>query len=195
MLLRNLIFSALVCTAPAVAVSPVPASPVGYNGAIVSTAEDAVVLRQKDGTLKTVAMTPGWTVGVARQTSPEAIKPGDFIASANANIDAGSGKANEIRIFEPGYRPEIGTHGMPQPNVSMTHGTVESAAATADGSRELKIVYPDGSRRILVPADVKVTAYDLRDRAAAAPGVMVGAVTRKGPDGVERAGRLLITTP
>jgi hypothetical protein len=159
---------------------------------LVSASEDNVVLKLKDGQVVTVAMTKGWPVGTARSVKVDAVKRDDFVATTNADIDAGSGRANELRIFEPGYRPEIGTHPMPQPKTSMTHGTVSTTTPTPDGGRELLITYPNGSRRVLVGPDVKVTAYDLQPRSLAKPGAMVNAITRKDSDGVPRAGRLLM---
>ena len=50
--------------------------------------------------------------------------------------------------------------------------------------QQLVVTYPGGTRNILVPPGVKVTAYDLKDRATLKPGDWVGAVTRRGPDDV-----------
>ena len=93
------------------------------------------MLTLKDGTAKTVAMTPGWTVSKPRATTADKVKPGDFVASMQTDIDATSGRAEEVRIFEPGYRPENGTHGVPRPNSSMTHATVSLRAAQARPAR------------------------------------------------------------
>jgi hypothetical protein len=87
--------------------------------------------------------------------------------------------------------PEIGTHGMGPPNLSITHGTVKSSTQTAAG-QELEVVYPGGSRRLLVVPGVKVTAFDVHDRAFAKPGAVVSGVTRKDDKGVEVAGRLVV---
>jgi len=80
---------------------------------------------------------------------------------------------------------------MPMPNTSITHGVVK-ASTKGPAGQELDIVYPGGSRHLTVPSDVKVTAYDLHDRGALKPGVMVGGVTRKDPDGVARAGQVVL---
>jgi hypothetical protein len=138
-------------------------------------------------------MTPGWTVSVARTTTAESIRQGDFVATTNAPIDAGSGKSTELRILEPGYRPEVGTHLLSATSTNMiTHGTVKSVAKIADGV-ELEVTYPDGSRRIIVPTGITVTAFDGLERGALKPGVAVSSVTRKGPDGMARAGRLVLS--
>lgn len=192
-MVKSLFVSAalLALSIPALAQNGAPPNPTGFGGAVISTAADSVMLKTKDGKDVKIVMTPGWTVSTARNSTPDAIKPGDFIASINTNIDANSGKSTEVRIFEPGYRPEIGTHPMPMPNTSITHGTVKTSAKTAAG-QELEVVYPNGSRHLLVSPEIKVTAYDLHDRNLAKPGAMVSGVTRKDANGVDVAGRLVV---
>ena len=190
-MLRSLFLAAL--TLPAATFAQIPAPPSPISGTIVSVLGDSVTLKGKDGNTVVVQMTPGWTVSAARATEAAQIKPGDFVATANAPVDAESGKSTELRILEPGYRPEEGTHGLsPTSPAMMTHGTVKSAKATSDGV-ELEVTYPSGSRRIVVPPSVPVTAFDLKDRSMLKPGVAVESVTRKGADGVPRAGRLVLS--
>jgi hypothetical protein len=168
-----------------------PHAPIGYTGAVVSVADDSVSLKDKDGKLIVVAMNPGWTVVSPHTLDMSAVKPGSFIASANENVNSDSGKSTELRIMEPGYKPEFGTHPMGKPNTSMTHGTVTKVDRSAAGV-EVDVVYPGGGRHLTVPADVKVTGYDVHGRDAAKAGVNVTAVTRKGADGVSRAARLIL---
>jgi hypothetical protein len=167
------------------------APPVGFSGTLVSFADDSVTLNDKDGKQVVVAMTRGWTVSRPRGVESSSIKQGDFIASANKPVDERTGRSTELRIMEPGYRPEYGTHMMQGAETAMTHGTVNSAGKTAAGI-ELDVAYPGGSRHLIVPGDVKVTDYVLLDRSVLKPGTQVGAVARKGEDGVLRAGRLTL---
>ncbi len=190
-MIRHAVFGAALLAASA-ALAQVPENPVGYTGALVSASDTEVVLTLKDGTAKTVVMTPGWTVSKPRATTADAVKAGDFVASMQTNIDATSGRAEEVRIFEPGYRPENGTHGIPRPNSSMTHATVARNSASEGGARTLLVTAPDGQRRIIVPAGVKVTAFDPLPRSALKPGTTVSAITRRGADNVFRAGRLTL---
>jgi outer membrane lipoprotein SlyB len=185
-LLRITVFLAL----PALGLAQAAGPPRGFSGTVVSVAGDTVTLKDKDGKALVVQMTPGWTVSVVRKVDAAAIKAGNFVATQNVPVDANTGKSTEVRILEPGYRPEEGTHAVSPTNANMmTHGTVKSARKTADGV-ELEVSYPDGSRRLLVAPEVPVTISDPQDRSVLKPGVAVGGVTRKGPDGVERASRL-----
>ena len=180
---------------PALGLAQVPGPPHGFSGAVVSVAGDAVTLKDKDGKTFVVQMTPGWTVSVVRKVDAAAIKVGSFVATQNVPVDANTGKSTEVRILEPGYRPEEGTHAVSATNANMmTHGTVKSARKTADGV-ELDVSYSDGSRHLLVAAGVPVTISDPLDRSVLKPGLAVGGVTRAGPDGVERASRLQPSNP
>jgi len=189
-----LLSASLILLSAASLAQQVPEAPVGYTGALVEYSDNSVTLKDKEGKVTHVAMLPGWTVSTAKQLSSAAIEPGSFVATANTNVDAHSGRSTELRIFEPGYKPEEGTHAMPRPNTSMTHGTVKSASKGASGV-ELEVIYPNGSRRIIVPPEVKVTGYDVHERSSLRPGATVTAVTRKGSDGVPRAGRLVMANP
>lgn len=175
----------------AAAARKVPEPPRGFAGTVVSTADEKVVLRQKDGTEVEIAMTRGWTVSTPRRASVNEVRLGEFVGSASLDAGPGRGRANELRVFEPGYRPEYGTHSVATPQTSMTHGFVFAIRPVSEGS-EFEVAYPDGKRTILVPSSAPVTVFDLLPRSAAAPGVEVSLVTRPGPDGVRRASRLTI---
>lgn len=181
------------CTGPADRSAEMarPAPPAGVSGAIEAVDGDVVRIRTKDANVAPVAMTSGWTVSAARSGTVNQVQIGQFVASANINVSAGRGRATELRIFEPGYLPEFGTHQIGAPNTAMTHGFVFGIRQVSTAT-ELDVYYPGGCRVIEVPADVKVTAYDLLGRSAAAPGREVSAVTRPGSDGVQRAGRLVL---
>ena len=170
----------------------VQAPPTGFNGEIVKYADESVTLRDKDGKEVTVAMTRGWTVSRPVKKPSTAIKKGDFVATANKVVDDRTGESTELRIMEPGYRPEYGTHLMAQGGNAMTHGTVDKASRTGKGV-ELDVSYPGGSRHLIVPGDMQITDYELLDRKVLKPGTRVGAVARKGDDGVLRAGRLTLS--
>jgi hypothetical protein len=168
-----------------------PPAPVKYTGLVMSVGNDSISLKDKDGKVIAVAMTPGWTVVTPRTLDSGALKVGDFVASTNVNIDASSGRSTEVRVLEPGYKPEENTHPTGQPNTSMTHGTVTKVDRSADGVT-LVVSYPSGSRHLAVASDVKITGYDVNKRSDLIIGTMVTAVTRVGPDGVGRAARLVL---
>jgi hypothetical protein len=157
-------------------------------------AGDSATLQDKDGKNFAVQMTPGWTVSVNKPVDAGAIKPGSFIATTNTVVSPSTGRSTEVRILEPGYRPEEGTHAVSQTNPNMmTHGTVKTASAT-DAGVELEVTYPGGSRFLLVPPNVPVTLSEMLDKSVLKPGVAINGVTRTGADGVERASRLQLVS-
>jgi hypothetical protein len=192
-MLKPVLFAAAMATLSSAAMAQAPESPIGHSGPVIAYADDSVTLEEK-GKPVTVAMTRGWSVATTRTVRADMIRPGDFIASIFTDIDATLGRATEARLFEAGYRPEIGAHAMPQPGMSIIHGTVASSTQTSAG-QVVDVVYPGGARTLILPPEVKVVASDLQDRALVKPGVRVGAVTRRGADNVWRAGRLVIATP
>lgn len=186
---------ALLLTIPALCLAQAGGPPKGFSGTVVGVAGDTVTLKDKDGKNLVVQMTPGWTVSVVRKADAAAIKAGSFIASQNVPVDANTGKSTEVRVLEPGYRPEEGTHAVSPSNPNMmTHGTVKSTKKTADGV-ELEVTYPNGSRRLMVPASAPVTVSDPQSRSVLKPGLAVGGVTRPGADGIERASRIQPSNP
>lgn len=191
-MIRSLLALAAVLALPTVSfpqnAAPVP--PKGFTGTIVSVDGDNITLQNKDGQNFSVQMTPGWSVSANRKGTPDDIKPGDFIATTNVPVTANAGRSTEVRILEPGYRPEEGTHAVSATDSNMmTHGMVKSADKN-DAGVELQITYPGGSRLILVPQDAPVVISDPLDKSVLKPGVAVSGVTRAGIDGVPRASRL-----
>lgn len=187
-----LLTAASTAHAQAPATNPLaPENPVGHSGPVISFNDESVTLNEK-GKPVVVAMTRGWNVATTRTVRADSIKPGDFIASIYRDIDANSGRSTEARLFEAGYRPEIGAHPMPQPGMSIVHGTVASSTQTSAG-QVVDVVYPGGARVLIIPPEARITLSELQDRSLAKPGVMAGAVTRRGADNVFRAGRITIT--
>jgi hypothetical protein len=189
-MLRSLLRLAALLSLSTLAFAQAAAPPHGFAGAVVSVDGNTVTLQDKDGKNFTVEMTPGWTVSVNRKADASAIKPGDFVATQNVPVDDNTGKSTEVRVLEPGYEPEHGTHAVSATNSNMmTHGAVKAVTKT-DAGVELEVTYPGGSRRIVVQDGVPVTVSDPLDRSALKPGVAVSGVTRPGADGIPRASRL-----
>jgi hypothetical protein len=121
----------------------------------------------------------------------ESIKPGSFVATANTNIDADTGKSIELRVFEPGNKGGEGSRPMAQANTTMTNATVQTVTKGAQG-RELVVAYPGGTRHIIVPPDVQVIGSFPIDRDSIKPGDAISAFGVKGDDGVARATRVQV---
>jgi hypothetical protein len=196
---KPLVLAAALAVLPVLAMAPLacaqaPAAPptfVRYAGVVTAVAADSLTIKDKDGMTAVVPLTRTWTVVSTHPVDIESIKPGSFVATANTNIDASSGKSIELRVFEPGNRGGEGSRPMTQPNTTMTNATV-TAVTKGAGGRELDVAYPGGTRHIIVPPDVQVIGYTPVDRDQVKPGVTISAAAVKGEDGVARVSRLQI---
>ena len=162
-----------------------------YAGTVTAVAADHLTIRDKDGRIADVPLARTWTAVATRPVDIEQIKPGSFVATANTNIDANTGKSIELRIFEPGNKGGEGSNPMAQPNTTMTNATVQTVTKGAQG-RELVVAYPGGSRHIIVPPDVQVIGAFPIDRDSIKPGEEISAFAVKGEDGVARAARVQV---
>jgi hypothetical protein len=180
-------------TGAAAAQAPASAPPafVRYAGTVTAVAADHLTIKQADGKTSDVPLTRTWTAVATRPVDIESIKPGSFVATANTNIDAGTGKSIELRIFEPGNKLGEGSRPMAQANTTMTNATVQTVTKGAQG-RELVVAYPGGTRHIIVPPGVQVIGNFPIDRDSIKPGDEITAFGVKGDDGVARATRVQV---
>lgn len=183
----------VICVASLALAQP-PGAPLGVTriqGVVTAVTTDSVTIRGDDGKVTVLPLLSTWTVSGKRPVDIEAIKPGSFVATANTNIDANTGKSIELRIFAPGDKGGEGSRSMTQANTTMTNATVTKVTKGAQG-RELDVAYPGGVRHIIVPPDVQVIGNFPLDRSALKPGVKLTVLGVKGSDGVMRGSRLEI---
>jgi hypothetical protein len=65
----------------------------------------------------------------------------------------------------------------------MTNGTVDQTVASVDG-RVVIVKYKDGEKKILVPPDARILAYQAGDKSELKPGALIAIVRAvKKPDG------------
>jgi hypothetical protein len=162
-----------------------------YAGTVTAVAADHLTIKDKDGKTSEVPLATTWTAVATRPVDIEAIKPGSFVATANTNIDATTGKSIELRVFEPGNKLGEGSNPMAQPNTTMTNATVQTVTKGAQG-RELVVAYPGGTRHIIVPPEVQVIGNFPIDRDSIKPGEDISAFGVKGADGVARVTRVQV---
>jgi len=182
----------LALPAAALAQAPAPSGFVRLQGVVTAASDDSITVKGADGKETVMPLVKTWTVVGTKPVDPDTIKPGSFVATANTNIDAGTGKSTELRVFEPGNKGGEGSRPMAQPNTTMTNATVTKVTKTAQG-REIDVTYPGGVRHIIVPSDMPVIGNFPLDRSAVKPGVTVLAIGAKGADGVARGTRIQIS--
>ncbi|MEI9890374.1 MAG: hypothetical protein WDN45_06935 [Caulobacteraceae bacterium] len=190
--MKSLALAALLAGAAlAVAQAQAPAGFVRITGTVSAISDDAITVKGDDGKSITTPLARTWTAIAARPVNIEAIKPGSFVATANTNIDAASGKSIELRVFEAGNKGGEGSRPMAAPNTTMTNATVQTVTK-GPGGRELDVAFPGGTRHIIVPPDVKVIGNFAVGRDRVKPGVTVNANGAKGEDGVVRITRITV---
>ena len=187
------ILSAAVLVLPAAALAQAPAPPafVVVRGVVTAASDDSVTIKGDDGKITVMPLVKTWTAVGTKPVDPDTIKPGSFVATANTDIDANTGKSIELRVFEPGNKGGEGSRPMAQPNTTMTNATVTKVTKTAQG-REIDVSYPGGVRHIIVPSDMAVIGNFPLEHSAVKPGVTVTAIGAKGADGVARGTRVQI---
>jgi hypothetical protein len=183
--------SALATAALAQAPGGGPPAFTRYAGTVTAVAADHLTVKDKDGKVSDVPLARTWTAVATHPVDIEAIKPGSFVATANTDIDADTGKSIELRVFEPGNKGGEGSRPMAQPHTTMTNATVQTVTKGAQG-RELVVSYPGGTRHIIVPPDVQVIGNVPVDRDSIKPGDEISAFGVKGDDGVARATRVQV---
>lgn len=132
-----------------------PADPLRASGVITEITPAALTIEQPDGTSATFLLPQDYSVMRSRPVDIEAIKPGAYVATANTNIDASSGRSIELRMFDESIRGVEFSRPMAEPNTTMTNGTVQTITK-GSGGRELEVAYQGGTRKITVPAEVEV---------------------------------------
>jgi hypothetical protein len=147
-----LLASFVIVAAPAFAQAP---AAVRVAGVVTAVSPTSVTVKGTDGKATVVGVTKAVQVMTSRPINIESIKPGMYVATANTNIDANSGKSIELRMSPPAAKGQEFSRPMAQANTTMTNGTVQTVSKGA-GGRELNVYVPGGMRKIIVPPDVKV---------------------------------------
>jgi hypothetical protein len=141
------------------------------RGAIVAVNDDSVTLKSADGKTETYGLLKMWDVTVLKPIDVSAIQPGSFIGTAEMPQKNGSGRSLEVHVFPPGVKAGEGHYGWDLKKGSMmTNGTVGKVNSTPKG-RELEVSYPNGERKIVVPANVPIVQLTKGERSMIKPGI------------------------
>jgi hypothetical protein len=143
-----------------------------------------------DGSVITLKLTDKATITAVLKATVADIKSGDYIGSGAVPQADGSQRAIEVHIFpkpqEDGGHFYEGWYGAP--NGTMTNGFVQPATvttvATDVGDSSIVVKYPQGEKRIIIPAD----AHIVRNVSGSRDDLKAGAAFRaqtatKQPDG------------
>jgi hypothetical protein len=193
--------------APAPAPSPAPApaqNQTRIRAIVVSFDAPALVVKTDDGDTVSVTVPADLRIMANAMATLDDIKPGDFVGSAADKGPDGKLHAEEVHIFPEAMRGTGEGHRPmgPDPNRSMTNGTVSSApndpeartmtngtvsAAAGSTSRTITIEYDGGVQQIEVGPDVPIITLVIGDSSLLKPGATVSIVA------VQKDGALVAT--
>jgi len=153
-----------------------------------------------DGSAITLKLADNAAITAVLKATFADIKPGDYVGTGGVAQADGSQKAVELRIFP---RPQAdgghyyeGWYGAP--NGTMTNGFVQPAGtvgATLTGAGDPSIVvkYPQGEKRIVIPANAHLVrnASGSRDDLRAGAAFRAQAATKQ-PDGTYTAAAIAV---
>ena len=140
-------------------------------GTIEKVDGGTVVGKGRDGSAVTIKLPDNVVVTAVFKATVADIKPGAYIGSGAVPQADGSQKAVEVHIFA---RPQshgghyyTGWYGAP--NGTMTNGFVQptgtvGATITGSGDPILLVKYPEGEKRIVVPASAHIARYEAGSR-------------------------------
>jgi hypothetical protein len=170
------------------------------SGTIERVEGNTVYGKGPDGTAITLKLADDVAVTAVLKATFADIKPGDYVGTGAVPQADGSQKAVELRIFP---RPQAdGGHYSNEwngaPNGTMTNGFVQPAGtvgATLAGVGDPSIVvkYPQGEKRIVIPANAHVVrnAFGTKDDLKAGAVFRAPAATKQ-PDGTYTASAITV---
>src|SRR5450631_1330114 len=116
-------------------------------------------------------------------SSLDAIKAGDYIASAAIKAEDGKLHSTEVRIFPEGMRGlGEGQRAMQEPGKTMTNASVSEVVAAADGPT-LKVTFKGGTSELVVGPKVPITAVVIGKVDDLKVGLAVFVIAGKAADG------------
>jgi hypothetical protein len=179
------ILAAVVAFAPAVGSLAQQPAAVRVVGAVEDF--DGRVLAVKSerlGGVKVNLTADATIFGVAEATIAD-IKPGAYIGVGAMPQPDGSQRAIQVTVLAESQRGLSEGHRPwdARPNSTMTNGTVDQTVAGVDG-RMVIVKYKDGEKKIIVPPDARILAYQSGDKSELKPGAHIAIVRAiKKPDG------------
>jgi hypothetical protein len=142
------------------------------------------VKSEKLGEVKVGLTADAGVFGVTEATIAD-IRPGAYIGVGATPQPDGSQRAIQVTVLAESQRGLSEGHRPwdARPNSTMTNGTVDQTVAGVDG-RVVIVKYKDGEKKIIVPPDARILAYQAGDKSELKPGAHIAIVRAiKKPDG------------
>jgi hypothetical protein len=175
--------------APSPAPTPVPTA--RLRGTLEQVDAGSIALRERNGTLVTLALADKLVVTEVLPIELSALRPGAFIGTAAMPRADGTLEALEVQVFPESSRG-TGEGHRPydlRPGSTMTNATVADLVVAPQG-RTLVLRYKDGEKTLIVPDGTPLITYKPADRSLLKVGARV-LVTAEERSGTPTAVRVL----
>jgi hypothetical protein len=184
----------VLCIFPALAQNSALPSPTRIYGTVESFSGQTLVAKSQNGETVSVVVPPDSKIVSIRMGGLADIKPGDFVGSAAVEGKDGKLHAQEVHVFPESMRGTGEGHRPmgPDPNRTMTNGTVTAAANASENrsmtngtvsqvsgaaqTRMLTVSYKGGEQGIEVGPDVPIRYYQPADTSLLKPGATVSVI-------------------
>ena len=162
------------------------------RGTIERLDGDTLVLGTRGGQKATFRLTPETRIVGAVSAQLGDIKPNTYIGTSAAPQPDGTLKAIEVHVFPESMRGTGDGHypwDLENAN-TMTNGAVGALAGTS--GRTMTVNYKGGERKVVVPEDTPVVAFEPSDRGIVKPGARALVIAPKSADGTQTAAFLVV---
>jgi hypothetical protein len=169
------------------------AQPTRVRGVIEKVSADAIVVKQRDGSLQTVQLAPNLNVSALVKAKLSDIKQGVFVGTTALPDKDGNLRAVEVHIFPESMRG-VGEGHYPwdvKPTSSMTNASVTEIVTEVKGST-LTLKYKGGENKVTVPRTASIVSVTPGSRDDLKKGAKVFAIAAPQPDGTVKTGFLLV---
>ena len=187
------LIAAIVLTAvSAVAMAQAPANPpVRVRGVVEKLDGNNLTVKQRNGQTVNIKLADNFVVmGVAKASMAD-IQNNKFIGTTTVGERDGALIAEEIHIFPENMRGTGEGHydWDLRPNSKMTNANVANISSMGK-DKVMTVQYKGGEKKVLVPENAVVVAFQPTDKSELKPGAQIFSVTQKQPDGTLTAARV-----
>jgi hypothetical protein len=190
-MLRAIVFS-LIATMTSVAIAQAPANPpVRIRGVVEKLDGNILTVKQRNGQTATIKLADNFAVMGVAKASVADIGSGKYIGTTTVGERQGALIAEEIHIFPENMRGTGEGHydWDLRPNSKMTNANVASISNMGK-DKVMTVQYKGGEKKVLVPENAIVVAFQPTDKSELKPGAQIFSVTQKQPDGTLTAARV-----
>src|SRR5712664_1717246 len=182
----------LLVAVSSVALAQAPANPpVRIRGVVEKLDGNMLTIKARNGQSMTVKLADNFTVMGVAKASVADLGSNKFIGTTTVGERDGALIAEEVHIFPENMRGTGEGHydWDLRPNSKMTNANV--ADVTGMGKdRVMTVQYKGGEKKILVPENAVVVAFEPTDKSQLKPGAQVFVNSQKQPDGTLTAPRV-----